>query len=150
MTRITEAEARRLLRGLLRAAPTPKRRTKKATTTTATPPPRTPSKGEAALAEALALHGADLGAPALEYEFARHIGRRWRFDFAWPGAFVAAEVDGGQWKAGGGRHNTDEDRTKLNQAAALGWRVLRFSPAQVKRDPAGCVAVIRKALEVLP
>lgn len=140
--RITEREAARLLHKEL--GPAPKRKRKPSTT----PAPRKPSKGEAAFAAALKLHGADLGAPVTEYEFARP--RRWRFDFAWPGARVAVEIDGGQWKAGGGRHNTDEDREKLNRAVALGWRVLRFSPALVRRDPLGCVAVVRDALAVLP
>lgn len=59
---------------------------------------------------------------------------------------VALEVDGGQWKAGGGRHNKDSDRIKLNLAAIMGWRVLRFSYAML-RDEAACLDVIRRALE---
>lgn len=90
----------------------------------------------------LAPHG--LPGPVAEYRF--HPVRKWRFDFAWPGQRVAAEVDGGQWKAGGGRHNTDRDREKLNVAAALGWRVLRFSHTALTQDPAGCVEMVAAAL----
>lgn len=87
-----------------------------------------------------------LPAPVAEYRF--HPTRRWRFDYAWPGdrGGVAVEVDGGQWKSGGGRHNTDRDREKLNVAAALGWRVLRFSHGALSNDPAGCVDLAAAAL----
>lgn len=91
-----------------------------------------------------ALAPPDLPPPVAEYRF--HPTRHWRFDFAWPARGVAVEVDGGQWKAGGGRHNTDADREKLNTAAALGWRVLRFSRAWLETDPAGCVELAAAAL----
>ena len=80
-----------------------------------------------------------------EYKF--HPTRKFRADFAAPRYRLLIEVDGGQWKAGGGRHNTDADRAKLNEAAAMGWRVLRFSPAMLQ-DPDGVVRVIRAAMEV--
>lgn len=89
-------------------------------------------------------------APALaesaEEEHRFHPSRRWRFDFAWPDARVAVEIDGGQWARGGGRHNRDSDREKLNEAAALGWRVLRFSGQMIDRDPAGCVDALERAM----
>jgi very-short-patch-repair endonuclease len=83
--------------------------------------------------------------PVAEYQFAWP--RRWRFDFAFVAERVAVEMDGGQWVANGGRHNRDSDRDKLNQAAALGWRVLRFSNQQWADDPHGCIALTKKALE---
>jgi very-short-patch-repair endonuclease len=98
------------------------------------------------LLAALRANAPDLPAPLREERF--HDRRKWRFDLAYVRALVAVEVDGGQWQAGGGRHNTDADRDKLNTAAALGWRVLRFSTRQVERDVAACVALIRQALEV--
>ncbi len=70
-----------------------------------------------------------------EYKFATDIGRRWRFDFAWPGQCVAVEVDGGQWQARGGRHARDSDREKGNEAAARGWRVLHLSGEMLADDP---------------
>ena len=79
-----------------------------------------------------------------EYRFADP--RRWRFDFAWPAARVAVEFDGGQWVLLGGRHNRDSDREKLNHAAALGWRVLRFSNQQWANDPLACLRLIQQTL----
>ena len=85
--------------------------------------------------------------PVTEYQFAASIGRKWRMDYAWPTETggVAVEIDGGQWQAHGGRHNTDADRDKLNHAAALGWRVLRFSGTML-HDPENVCRMVRWAL----
>ena len=82
-----------------------------------------------------------------EYMFAKSIGRRWRFDFAFLDDIggIAVECDGGQHAYMGGRHNTDKDRDKLNHAACLGWRVLRFSGTML-HDPERCVKMVRWAL----
>lgn len=82
--------------------------------------------------------------PVAEHRF--HPTRKWRFDFAWPDAKVAVEVDGGQWAFRGGRHATDADREKLNEAAAMGWRVFRFSPRQLKNEPDRCVMLVKSGL----
>jgi len=70
--------------------------------------------------------------PHREYKF--HPTRRWRFDFAFLDVLVATEVEGGVWS--GGRHGTGvgftNDCEKYAEAALLGWRVLRFTSAQVK------------------
>lgn len=147
-TRVTPAQARRLLAGLLseEAPRASKRRRAPQVPAQQAAAPRE-SAGEAALAAAIRLHGPDL--PPHEREARFHPSRRWRFDFSWKAARVAVECDGGQFAHGGGRHATDADRDKLNHAGALGWRVLRFSPQQIARDPAGCVALIRRALETL-
>jgi len=81
-------------------------------------------------------------------EYVFHPKRKWRFDFALLEQLIACEVDGGQWSAGGGRHNRDSDRTKMNHAAALGWRVFRFSTQQLEADPAACVRLICQALNL--
>ena len=83
--------------------------------------------------------------PQREYKF--HPRRKWRFDFAFVAQRVAVEVDGGQFTKFGGRHNTDADREKLNEAAAMGWRVLRFSPQMLKRSPDDCIRQVIEALE---
>jgi len=81
----------------------------------------------------------------LEREYKFHPSRKWAFDFAHPKSRVAVEVDGGQWLPGGGRHGGDADREKMNEAAALGWRVLHFSPKQLTDDPERCVEVFLRA-----
>ncbi len=109
-----------------------------------TPAPRE-SAGEAAFAAALRLHGRDLPEPVREFLFVP--GRKFRADFAWPAAKLLAEIDGGAYAPGGGRHAGEADKEKANLAACLGYRVLHFSPQQVERDPTGCVALVRRALD---
>ena len=94
------------------------------------------SPGEAMLA----LHLRAAGIHAIpEFQFCP--GRKWRADFAIPECMLLIEVDGGNrlgtiGKDGKayaiGRHTQDEDMMKLNLAAELGYRVLRFSPKMVK------------------
>lgn len=79
-----------------------------------------------------------------EYRFAPR--RKWRFDWGNGVCKVAVEVDGGQWKARGGRHASDEDRWKMAEAMARGWAVFRYSPAQLRKDPGRCVALVVRAL----
>lgn len=98
--------------------------------------------------------------PLQEYHFAAHLGRDYRFDFAWPapnrrtlslskGSGLALEVDGGQYLARGGRHNTDTDRAKLNLAAELGWIVLRYSPHMIIQDPDAVILQVERTLRRL-
>ena len=86
--------------------------------------------------------------PEQEYPFAKHLGRRWRFDFAWPDRWLAVEVDGGAWVPGGGRHTRGAgfaaDHDKFNRAALLGWRVLRFTSRHLADESA--LADITEAL----
>ena len=90
-----------------------------------------------------------LPVPEAEYPFSRPLGRRHRFDWAWPAVRVAVEVDGGQWAPRGGRHARDADRDKLNIAASLGWRVFRFSPDQLRREPQKCVEMVASVISKL-
>ena len=59
--------------------------------------------------------------------------RRWRFDWAWLEQKVALEQEGAVWV--NGRHTRGagviKDMEKYNQAAVLGWKVLRATPQQV-------------------
>jgi hypothetical protein len=70
-------------------------------------------------------------------------GRRVKLDRAWPEAKLAVELDGAR------HHTSPEDRRKDlardRELAALGWVVLRFTYADVVRDPEGVRA---KVLEV--
>lgn len=85
-------------------------------------------------------------APEREYRFAPP--RRWRFDFAWPEQWVAVEVEGGAFV--GGRHTRgaafEKDAEKHSEATAMGWRVLRVTPAQITSGQA--VAWIERTLVV--
>ncbi len=67
-----------------------------------------------------------------EYHFAKP--RRWRFDFAIKPKQLAIEVDGGLFVQG--RHSrgtgVERDMEKANEAALLGWRVLRVSPRHIR------------------
>jgi len=69
--------------------------------------------------------------PEREYKF--HPKRKWRFDFALPDRMVAIEIEGGVWS--GGRHTRGsgyiKDLEKYNQAALMGWAILRFTSDQV-------------------
>lgn len=80
--------------------------------------------------------------PEREYVFAKELGRRWRFDFAWPDRMIALEIEGlivmrinGELQVKG-RHASitgfKDDCEKYAWAAVLGWRVLRFEQSQVK------------------
>ncbi len=87
--------------------------------------------------------GQEIPTPQREYRF--HPVRRWRFDFAWPAQKLALECDGGQWKRNGGRHARDSDREKLNAAAILGWRVMRYSGKMLQK-PDAVIKQVKKAL----
>ena len=75
-------------------------------------------------------------------------GRQWRFDFWFPDAGIAVEVEGGT-KFGKSRHSRgdgfEEDCRKYNAASLAGIRLLRFTTRQVKSGEA--VDTIRKALQ---
>lgn len=66
-----------------------------------------------------------------EYKF--HPIRKWRFDYAIPTKKIAIEIEGGLWLQG--RHNRPvtmiKDFEKYNEAAILGWRILKYTPSQV-------------------
>ena len=73
--------------------------------------------------------------------------KRQRFDLAWPDKWLAVEVDGGQWKPGGGKHGSAADYRKLRAAVTLGWRVLRFTSGEVTSDPQSCIDEVVANLE---
>lgn len=71
--------------------------------------------------------------PPVQREYRFNPERRWRFDFAWPEKRVAVEIEGGVWS--GGRHTRGSgfiaDCEKYNAATFAGWRIFRFTAAQV-------------------
>lgn len=80
------------------------------------------------------------GLPEPWPEFRFHMTRRWRFDLAWEDQRVAVEVDGGVYLPGGSRHTRgagyERDCEKLNEAATLGYRVLRVTPRHIREGKA--------------
>ena len=100
-----------------------------------------------------------IGLSGYEREFKFHPTRKWRFDYAFPDRKIAIEIEGGTFgrvvvcnncgsrvmrtlKDGsavpvreGGRHNTgagfEADLEKYNEAAILGWRVVRVSAPMI-------------------
>ena len=102
---------------------------------------------------------AGLPVPEREYAFAKP--RRWRFDFAWTWVeqgptignsprrtirWLAVEVDGGTRSQG--RHvrgsGYEADCVKLNEAALLGWTVLRVTGEMVEDGRA--LRLVQRAL----
>lgn len=75
-----------------------------------------------------------------KFKFALSIGRKWEADFAYPDRGLLIEIDGGIWRRGGGAHSHPtqilRDMTKGNDAAYLGYRVLRFTSDQVRNGDA--------------
>ena len=82
------------------------------------------------------IRAAGLPAPAPQHRF--DPVRKWRFDFAWPAARIAAEIHGGTHT--GGRHvrgaGFEDDRQKMNAATLAGWRVFEFTGAMVESGEA--------------
>lgn len=99
------------------------------------------SDAERAFADAW--HRSPLPGAEMVAEHRFHPPRLWRFDFAWPEAKLAVELEGR------GRHQTvvgvRNDCEKYNTALLDGWRVLRF-PATDKRDAAEWVNTVKAAL----
>ena len=90
-----------------------------------------------------------LGTLHREYKF--HPTRRWKFDYAFPdhNPPIALEVEGGTWRRGGGAHRGTgflRDIEKYNEAAILGWVVIRCVPEQ--RDDGSVLETLRRLKEV--
>ncbi|PNH14180.1 endonuclease domain-containing protein [Acinetobacter baumannii] len=90
---------------------------------------RQPSEGEMVLATHLRACKI-----SFEQEYKFHPKRKWRADFLITGTKILVEVEGGIWI--GGRHTRGKgylgDMEKYNEAAMMGFTVLRFSTEQVK------------------
>lgn len=104
-------------------------------------------------------HG--IPAPKTEHKF--HPSRKWRFDYCWEvirytdtpdsaevisRAGVALEVEGAVWT--GGRHTSGagfvKDMEKYNEAACMGWRVVRCQPRDLLTK--STADVVRRALNL--
>ena len=78
-----------------------------------------------------------------EHKF--HPTRKWRFDFAHVPTKTAIEIEGGTWS--GGRHTRgsgySKDCEKYNEAAKLGWCVLRYTAEKINYQ---CVFEVMDAI----
>ena len=74
------------------------------------------------------------GLPSPQHEASFHPKRKWRIDYFWPQFNLAVEVEGGVFIKG--RHVTGigsvGDMEKYNYLTLFGFRLLRFTPRQVK------------------
>lgn len=100
--------------------------------------------------QALNLYGSDLAIPVREYKF--HPVRKWPFDFAWPEAKLAVEIQGGTYKRIRGRHSRGpgqhNDFDKYNAAQLLGWRVVLLDSNHLSsiRKRKDVISLLRKFL----
>ena len=101
---------------------------------------------EAVVQIELVLRGERLPPPVREHRF--HKTRKWRFDFAWPARMLALEFEGGVYARGRQGHLSvrrfNADCEKYNEAALLGWRVIRMTRAHL--DSGQWVEWIRRGL----
>jgi len=87
----------------------------------------------------------DAGLGGFKRQFQFHEKRKWRFDFSWPDIMLALEYDGitGCYRS---RHTTvkgfTNDCEKLNEAAILGWMVIRVT-APLMRTGIGMDQIVR-------
>ena len=90
------------------------------------------------LEKTLLFHIKAAGLPEPEQEYHFHPTRKWRFDFAYPDKMIGIEVEGGVWTQG--RHTRGGgftgDCEKYNEAALLGWVVLRFPNTMIQSGEA--------------
>lgn len=89
---------------------------------------------------------APAGLPEFEREQCLIPDRRFRCDFVNRASKVVVEIDGGQWAARGGRHNSDTDREKVNLLTLHGWRVFRYSGTMLRKDPDAVVKQVASAI----
>lgn len=82
-----------------------------------------------------------------ERELKFHPVRKWRFDFCWCSELVALEIEGGVF-SGHGHRSIGKflgDLEKYNEAALLGWTVLRCTTDDLKSGAA--FALLKRALQ---
>ena len=88
----------------------------------------------------------------VEAEYRFHPKRRWLIDLAIPARKLAIEIEGGVYTGGRHTHPTGfmKDMEKYNSLALCGWRLLRFTPKQIKRETNRVLALIEAALCLKP
>lgn len=101
--------------------------------------------------ERLAFHMRAEGIKNFVRQFKWHPERKFLADFAWPELKLIVEVQGGVHIRGArshtGRKGYEQDRARTNEAVILGYRILEFTPHQIKNGYA--IRTVRRALGVL-
>lgn len=85
--------------------------------------------------------------PEVQYKYVP--GRKFEADFCFVTEKLIVEVDGGIYsrRAHGSISGIIADMKRTNYAAMNGWRVMRYQPAEITKEPARVIAEIRNALE---
>jgi very-short-patch-repair endonuclease len=86
--------------------------------------------------------------PPFEQEYRFHPSRKFRLDLAFVPQKVGIEIEGALWVSGAHSRPLGilRDMEKANLLVLSGWRVLRFTPDQVRRGEA--VAGIKQLLGI--
>lgn len=71
--------------------------------------------------------------PELQFTIRGADGQRWRVDFAWPNARVAAEYDSIEWHAG--RVEMLRDKARFAGVQEAGWTVVPITVDDIRRRP---------------
>lgn len=76
-------------------------------------------------------------------------GRKFRIDIALPEIRLAIEVDGWEWH---GKHKGDfeRDRERQNLLTIHGWRILRFTAGNIRKDITSVLDAIAQACAAAP
>jgi very-short-patch-repair endonuclease len=89
---------------------------------------------------------AGLTPPRCQFEIRRGAVLLARADFAWPHRRVIVEIDGFEFHSD--KDAFVRDRRRQNLVVNEGWRVLRFTPADLLLRPHEVIAEIRRALRL--
>ncbi len=88
----------------------------------------------------------ELPDPMCEFWF--HPSRDWQVDFVWRPQRLVVEAEGAVWQVG--RHNHPQgfldDLEKYNALTLFGYRLLRFTSANVTDDPNAMIEMVRQCL----
>ena len=163
MSRFSEADAAAVLKRNQRTPPAPAPRPARSVKENKPIPGAAVTKAQVSIDTLLfQLQAAQLPMPEREFVFAKPLGRRWRFDLAYPNRGLAIEVEGlvfppkPRWHEGpadhrlSGRHVSVtgylDDIEKYAQAWSLGWSVLRVLHKQIESGEALMLIERRLAL----
>ncbi|MCX2934621.1 hypothetical protein ORI20_30595 [Mycobacterium sp. CVI_P3] len=93
------------------------------------------ARSESAMESEARLVMIDHGLPTPELQFTIRApgGRRWRVDFAWPKARVAAEYESVEWHAG--RNEMLRDKARFAGVQEVGWTVIPITVDDTRRQP---------------